>query len=533
MLTQKQNEKEVVIAYMSKTFNKHERNYSTTERETLAVISALEHWRCYLDNGKQFTVFTDHAALKWFLNLSNPSGRLARWAIRLSAFNMDLKHKRGKDNVVPDLLSRSYNMDTVNTPHSIAPLTQVNPISSDDHYNTILQGCQNNPDSYPNYTIKENRLLRSTFSPHSLTNDFVWKIVPPPSERDTLIKSQHGSLSEPHLGIFKTYKKLSLRYFWTGMFKDVAKVISTCETCLAYKHSNHSPYGPMGKPKICSRPFQCISLDLIGPLPMTRKRNQHILVVNCCFSKYSLIFPIKRATASNIIPYLEHFVFLVHGVPQTIIMDNGPQFQSREFHNLIRKYEIPFANFNPHYCPQVNPTERYNKTITTALASLVREDHRSWDNHLPVIQAAMNNSVNAVTGFTPSFLIFGREPITTGSIFSQNYNLDEMSFLPRNIYANNIGLLSSIYDKVQVALHIAHTKNAARYDLRHDFKVFNVGDTVWRKNYVLSNAGKYFTAKLAPKYLKCKITEKLSPLVYILEDAKGARSRWHVKDFKI
>lgn len=533
MLTQIQNGKEVVIAYMSKTFNKHERNYSTTERETLAVITALEHWRCYLDNGNQFTVFTDHAALKWFINLSNPSGRLARWAVRLSAFNMDLKHKRGKDNVVPDLLSRSYNSNTDNTPHGVAPISQVVPSSPEDRYNTILQGCQSNPGSYPNYTIRENKLLRLTPNPQSFNNDFLWKIVPPPSERDALIKSHHGSLTEPHIGIFKTYKKLASKYFWTGMFKEVAKVISACETCLAYKHTNHSPYGPMGKPKICSRPFQCISLDLIGPLPMTRKRNQHILVVNCCFSKYSLIFPIKKATASIINFYLENFVFLVHGVPQTIIMDNGPQFQSREFHNLIRKYEIPFANFNPHYCPQVNPTERYNRTIITSLASLVGEDHRSWDDYLPIIQAAMNNSVNVVTGFTPSFLVFGREPITTGTVFSESYNLDEMTFLPRDIYANNIGLLSSIYDKVQVALHVAHTKNAARYDLRHTFKEFNVGDIVWRKNYVLSDAGNYFTAKLAPRYLKCKIVKKLSPLVYILESPNGTRSRWHVKDFKI
>ncbi|KAI5643743.1 chromosome segregation during meiosis domain-containing protein [Phthorimaea operculella] len=167
----------------------------------------------------------------------------------------------------------------------------------------------------------------------------------------------------------------------------------------------------MGKPKICSRPFQCISLDLIGPLPMSRRRNQYILVVTCCFTKYCLLFPLKRALASNIISNLENLVFLVHGVPQTIIMDNGPQFRSREFNNLLTKYKIPFPSYSPHYCPQVNPTERYNRTIITALASLVDDDHRSWDLHLPSIQNAMNNSVNVVTGYTPSFLVYGREII--------------------------------------------------------------------------------------------------------------------------
>jgi hypothetical protein len=530
MLTQKQDNREVVIAYMSKSFNKHERNYSTTERETLAVISALEHWRCYVDNGKEFTVYTDHAALKWFLNLSNPSGRLATWALRLSTFNCVLKHKRGKDNVVPDLLSRSFDRNP--DLHQTAPITQEIQRTNDEDHNRLISDCQNNPDSYPNYNYRDNKLFRRSYDQNSITDDFAWKEVPLPSTRKSLIEEFHGSPPNPHLGIFKTYKKLALQYYWTGMFRDVAKYISKCETCLAYKHSNHSPYGIMGKPKICSRPFQCISLDLVGPLPMTRKRNQYILVINCYFTKYSIIFPLKRARATDITFHLENFVFLVFGVPQTIIMDNGPQFQSREFHNLINKYRIPFANFNPLYCPQVNPTERYNKTLITALASLVGDDHRSWDNHLSIIQSAMNNSVNLVTGFTPSFLVFGRETIPCGSMYSPCQNLEEIVFLPRDIYANNLGLLSSIYDKVQVALYTAHIKNSNRYDLRRSFKEFNINDIVWRKNYVLSNAGTYFSAKLAPKYLKCRVIQKLSPLVYMLEDPNGSRNKWHIKDFK-
>lgn len=536
MLTQHQNDKEVVIAYMSKALNKNQQNYSTTERETLAVITALEHWRCYLDNGKQFTIYTDHAALKWFQNLSNPSGRLARWTLRLSCFNFILKHKKGKDNVVPDLLSRSKTHDSEDS-----QCQGVNPILTDEsvpnrdleHYNKILLGCQNNPDSYPNYTVKENKLYRCIHSPHSLNDDFTWKEVPLPHERQAIIERNHGPSQEPHLGIFKTYKKLSLRYYWSGMFKDIAKFISTCDTCLAYKHPNHSPYGPMGKPKICSRPFQSISLDLMGPFPMTRRRNQHILVINCTFTKYTLIFPLKRATASNIINILENSVFLIHGVPQTIIMDNGPQFQSREFTTFLNKYKVPFILYSPFYCPQVNPTERYNRTIITALATLVGDDHRTWDIYLPKIQHAMNSCVNAITGFTPNFLVFGRETVPCGSFYTPTQNLEEVVFLPRDVYATNTGFLSSIFDKVQTNLYIAHAKNSARYDLRRSFKEFNVGDTVWRKNYVQSNAGSYFSAKLAPKFLRCKVFKKLSPLVYILEDTNGTKAKWHIKDIKI
>ncbi|CAK1580742.1 unnamed protein product [Parnassius mnemosyne] len=251
MLTQHQDDKEVVIAYMSKALNKNQQNYSTTERETLAVITALEHWRCYLDNGKEFTIYTDHAALKWFQNLSNPSGRLARWTLRLSCFNFVLKHKKGKDNVVPNLLSRHMNQERPDTrkisPQGVHPITIEEPPDRKlEHYNKIFLGCSNNPDSYPNYTIRDNKLYRCIHSPDRLNDDFIWKEVPLPQDRHAIIEVNHGSPSELHLGIFKTFKKISLKYYWPGMFKDIANLISTCETCLTYKHPNHSPYGLMG-----------------------------------------------------------------------------------------------------------------------------------------------------------------------------------------------------------------------------------------------------------------------------------------------
>lgn len=531
MLTQEQDDKEVVIAYMSKSLNKNEQNYSTTERETLAVITALEHWRCYLDNGKPFTVYTDHSALKWFLSLTNPSGRLARWTVRLSSFNFTMKHKKGKDNLVPDLLSRAHNLNT-------APLGSVEPIDNHsslqlEKYNKLVTRCRDDPDAYPNYKLVNDKLYRYSQSYDALTEDFVWKEVPHPNDRLPLIISHHGGNNNLHLGIYKTYKKLALHFYWAGMFKEVAKFISTCESCLSYKHPNHAPYGLMGQPKICSRPFQTISLDLMGPLPMTRRRNQHILVVTCCFTKYCLIFPLKRATAPNIVQILENQVFLIHGIPQTTIMDNGPQFQSLEFQNLLSKYNVPHVFFAPKYCPQINPTERYNRTIITALASMVGDDHRSWDIYLPRIQFALNNAVNTTTGFSPAFLTFGRELVTCGTLYTRCSTLDEILFLPRDCYATNLGLLANFFDKVQIALHVAHSKNAASYNLRREFKEFNVGDTVWRKNYTQSNAGNYFSSKLAPKFIKTTVVQKLSPLVYILEERDGTRGKWHVKDFKI
>lgn len=109
VLTQKFEGEKKVIRYFSKKFTRPETNYSATERECLAVILSVEKFRPYID-GVKFTVVTDHAALKWLMGLKDPSGRLARWAIRLQAYEMEIVHKPGKHMELPDALSRAMDL---------------------------------------------------------------------------------------------------------------------------------------------------------------------------------------------------------------------------------------------------------------------------------------------------------------------------------------------------------------------------------------------------------------------------------------
>ncbi|XP_050665535.1 uncharacterized protein K02A2.6-like [Leptidea sinapis] len=318
------------------------------------------------------------------------------------------------------------------------------------------------------------------------------------------------------------------------MYADVVGFISHCHVCLAYKLPTHGTLGKMGRPKNVSRPFQVLSIDLVGPLPNTRRQNNYIFVVTCCFSKYCLFFPLRRATADLVRKHLENDVFLVHGIPQTIILDNGCQFISKELDRLFKRYKIPNLHFTPKYTPQMNTVERYNKTVITAVSTFINDDHRSWDLNLPQIQFAMNNSVNETTGFTPAFLVHGRELVTCGSHYLDTDDSNNIIFLPRDAYAENLGHLSIIFGKVQSALRNAHIKNTQRYNLRRREFEFNEGDIVWKRCYFQSDKDAHFSKKLAPKYLKCKIKTKRSPLVYILEDMDGRElGMWHIKDLKI
>ena len=93
------------VAYFSRTLNKHKRNYTVTEKECLAVLFGIKECRAYI-YGTHFKVVTDHSSLRWLLNLKDPDGRLARWAIKFQAYNFEIEHRPGSKHINADSLSR-------------------------------------------------------------------------------------------------------------------------------------------------------------------------------------------------------------------------------------------------------------------------------------------------------------------------------------------------------------------------------------------------------------------------------------------
>ena len=93
--------------------------------------------------------------------------------------------------------------------------------------------------------------------------------------------------------------------------------------------------------------------------------------------------------------------------------------------------------------------------------------------------------------------------------------------------------LISIYPKIKERLKVANQKSSKQYNLRRKEVVFSEGDRVWKRNYVLSDAAKHFSAKLAPKYIPGITNKKIGQLLYnIVDDNEKDIGNWHVKDFK-
>jgi len=112
VLGQRKDKKPHVIYYASKTLNDAQLNYTTTEKELLAVVFALDKFRSYLV-GSLVIVFTDHAALKYLLIKQDAKPHLIRWILLLQEFNLEIRDKKGVENVVADHLSRLSSYETI------------------------------------------------------------------------------------------------------------------------------------------------------------------------------------------------------------------------------------------------------------------------------------------------------------------------------------------------------------------------------------------------------------------------------------
>jgi hypothetical protein len=405
----------------------------------------------------------------------------------------------------------------------------------DESYTRLRDNIIANPQRNPSWKVENGFVYR--FVPNKIVlpgNVPEWKLLVPRNQRTKILESCHDAPTSAHFGYYKTLSRLSINHFWPKMRRSVIRYVRNCKVCNEQKAPNTARAGLMGKEKKVQFPWQMISVDLIGPLPTSTKGYSYLLVIVDWFTKYVVLFPLRKATSSKVTECIENGIFLVYGVPQFILVDNGKQFVGNEFVKTCENYKVQKIWFTAKYHPQSNPVERYNRTVGTAIRSYVKGAHKKWDAEVAKIGYAIRTAVNEVTGFSPAFLNFGRVVPCTGEFYGKvAENPETLTTADREDHAKNLEHLKTILQDVTQHLHKAHERNERSYNLRKRDAEFFVGDKVWKRNKVLSSAAKDFAQKLAPRYVLCTITRKLSKLAYALEDENRADlGVWHMKDLK-
>ena len=152
-----------------------------------------------------------------------------------------------------------------------------------------------------------------------------------------------------------------------------------------------------------------VHLDFMGPLPKTKKGNEHILMMVDQFTKWTECIPLPSQTAEVTAQAAINEFFSRFGYPFQIFSDQGRNFESSLFKAVCELLHIHKARTTP-YRPSANgQVEQQNRSLMDAVRCFVDDQQDNWDEYLPQLAGALRSSVNRSTGYTPSKLILGRD----------------------------------------------------------------------------------------------------------------------------
>ena len=511
------------IAFYSKKLNRCQRNYSVTELECYAAVLSVKKFRAYIE-GYEFEIITDHSSLQWLMQQKDLSGRLARWSLKLQGFNFTIEHRKGKDNIVPDALSRTFSAEEL--------YVRCNEIYLEDNafldskYLDLVEKVKNHAGK-TNMIVRDGKVyIRTDSGPND--DSPVFRLYVPDSLVDQILENGHDTPLASHLGAEKTYDRLRRLYFWPQMFKSVQNYVKKCDICRKIKAPNFVTRPPMGQFEIPTVPFQQLYVDFLGPYPRSKNGFCYIMVLLDHLTKFPIIEPLHRITSETAIKTLKRFIHLF-GIPEKLISDNGPQFISKTFGSFLSKLNIRHI-FTAKYSPQANASERLIRTLLAAIRAYLPSDQTNWDLHLHEIGCALRSALHSSIGTSPFRALFGRHMITDGAQYELMRELECLG-------ENDVELITpetnfeKIKSEVLQCLKIASEKQAHQYNLRSNNRTFKIGQTVFVRNFVQSDAAKKFSAKLAPKFIKAIIDTKVGNVAFRCKDESGHDiGVYHLKD---
>ena len=571
VLSQMVDGEERVIAYFSKTFSPAERNYCVTRRELLAIILSTKHFRPYLygrrfhlrtDHASLQWLYKrkepSHQVARWLellaefrFSLSHRSGEKHGNADGLSRCCVDCKQcgsiekrdggptraemtildkvevdggsmleGRRTAGQVPNtqvLEGRDLEVGSVNIESELRK--EIVPLQDRTGSDVaLIKECVRKNQELPTGTLEQGSVeLKKLCSLMpvmkiqdnilkvrlNVNNRHIWCIVCPKELRPVVIQQYH---SQYHSGVNKTYKRIRLQWFWPGMTSQVRHTVQRCEICQAAKHSN--PIQSVNQQRLfAGRPWQVLSIDLVGPFSKTPRDNSWVLVLSDHFTRWRDAIPVRNGTTVCIAEALERQVFCYFGLPERIHSDRGASFESALMKELCRLWGSAKSRTTPYHASGNGVVERGNKDLGNALRTfLLARDETDWDLLLPHLTRAIRSVPHSFTGETANYMMFGRE-LTLPECLIAGPELEPQS---REEYVANL------VERLEEAYNFVRAKqDEIRANDQKEPPLFQQGDMVWLK---AKRFPKGTTPKLQAKWQgPYKILEVYENHTYLLE----------------
>ena len=209
-----------------------------------------------------------------------------------------------------------------------------------------------------------------------------------------------------HLGLKKTLKAFRNRFLGIKDYAHCEQIIRECQGCQL--GTDYKPRKKAVGHINSAGPWELLSIDIVGPLPRSKQGQRFVLTVVDCYSRFTILIPLKDHSATTVSQALYERVIGYHGAPRGILTDRGGEFRSRVWKELLALMDIQPHMTSPYY-PQGNGiAERNHRTVGNLLrAQMVGKDERDWPMCLAGIMLTLNEAPNEQHGYTPSQIVYG------------------------------------------------------------------------------------------------------------------------------
>ncbi|UYV66672.1 K02A2.6-like, partial [Cordylochernes scorpioides] len=360
-----------VIGYYSYTFTKAEENYSVTEKECLAVLKAVKHFRSYLES-RPFVVHADHRALTQLLSCGELRDRLARWQLFLRSFNIIINHRSGKELRDADALSRL---------------------------------CV----SVPNKSDEQTFWLKHKALELKYDEQRKSYLVTPEQVPSILGLYHDDPKSGGHSGFWRTYYTIKNRFWWRNMKEDIRRYVQSCSTCQKVKARYRSTSDQMSLPVQSHVPFHTVHVDFaeLKKKSESNASTQSFLVVIDEATRIVYAKCMKQSGKALKEYFTDHPI--LKNVKK-IISDRGTSFTRGEFHNWTQEKGIRFLHTSPYHPAENGLAERVIQEIKTFM-ECYPQFPKGWKCCLEAAVNYHNRHHNTYLGFSPWYKWKGTVPI--------------------------------------------------------------------------------------------------------------------------